>query len=97
MELSYIKQLSYSVFANSAVRKAYVFGSFAREDNGVNSDLDILVELDSGKLVGMIEFIQLQMKLEELFGRKVDLVSEDGLSRFLAPVIFNERKLIYEA
>jgi predicted nucleotidyltransferase len=39
-----------------------------------------LVELDSERKVGLIEFIKIQMKLEEAFHTRVDLISSDGLS-----------------
>lgn len=79
------------------IRKAYLFGSAAREELTPQSDIDILVELDSTQLIGMIEYIKIMEGLEKLLGRKVDLVATDGLSPYIKPRIDREKLLIYEA
>lgn len=84
-------------FRDKPVRRAYVFGSLARQEATESSDMDILVELDAAKTIGLIEYIRLSDGLEALFQRKVDLVAEDGLSRFIKPQIDREKILIYEA
>lgn len=84
-------------FRNKPIRKAYLFGSMARNEATEASDVDILVELDSTQLIGMIEYIKIIEGLEELLGRKVDLVATDGLSPYLKPRIDREKVLIYEA
>jgi uncharacterized protein len=90
------KLLLQQFFANRPVKKAFVFGSYAR-DTAVKdkSDLDILVELDHSKPIGMKLFTY-QSELEELMKRKVDLVSSEGLSRFVRPYVDEEKILIYE-
>jgi predicted nucleotidyltransferase len=47
--------------------------------------------------VGLIEFIKIQMKLEEAFHTRVDLISSDGLSPHIRPFIEKDKMLIYEA
>ncbi|MCY7351793.1 MAG: nucleotidyltransferase domain-containing protein [Cytophagaceae bacterium] len=84
-------------FRDKPVRRAYVFGSLARQEATERSDVDILVELDAAKTVGLIEYIKLMDGLEALLQRKVDLVAEDGLSRFIKPQVDREKILIYEA
>ena len=79
------------------IRKAYLFGSAVREELAPQSDIDILVELDSTQLIGMIEYIKIIDALEERLGRKVDLVATDGLSPYIKPAIDREKLLIYEA
>jgi predicted nucleotidyltransferase len=79
------------------VKKAFLFGSFVRNEQDKDSDIDILLELDSTKTIGMIEFIKLSDGLESIFNKKVDLVTTDGLSPFIKPFIDNEKVLIYEA
>lgn len=79
------------------ILKAYLFGSAVRDELTPQSDIDILVELDSTKLIGMIEYIKLIDALEKLLGRKVvHLVATDGLSPYSKPVIDKEKMLIYE-
>jgi hypothetical protein len=53
-----------------------LFGSFSRGDQLADSDIDILVELD-GKIGS--RFIDLAEELESALGRKVDLVSKNGI------------------
>jgi predicted nucleotidyltransferase len=54
-----------------------VIGSVARDEANESSDIDILVEFD--RPVGIFHFIRLQMFLEEILGRKVDLVTPAAL------------------
>ncbi len=59
-----------------AVKYLAVFGSYARNEQRSDSDVDILVEFDSP--VG-IEFIDLGDYLESILGLRVDLVSRNGI------------------
>jgi uncharacterized protein len=81
-------------FVGKPVKKAYVFGSYARNEASKNSDIDILVELDYSKHIGL-GFVQMQLDLEELLNKKVDLITTDGLSPHLAPFIHKDKQLIY--
>ena len=74
--------------------KAYLFGSYVRNEANENSDLDLLIELDYSQPIGL-EFIQMQIDLQELLLKKVDLISARGLSKYVKPIIDKEKKLIY--
>jgi predicted nucleotidyltransferase len=76
------------------VRRAYLFGSYARGEQDTASDFDLLVELEDH--VGLYKFVAIQLGLENLLGKKVDLVSEKGLSPRLRPYIDKDKRLIYE-
>jgi hypothetical protein len=82
-------------FENKPVLKAYIFGSVAKNEENEDSDVDILVDLDYSQKIGLF-FIQMQLDLEKLLHRKVDLVSSNGLSPFIKPQIEKEKRLIYE-
>jgi predicted nucleotidyltransferase len=82
-------------FEDKPVLKAYVFGSYARSENDDESDIDILVELDYTKTIGL-EFVKMQLDLQELFERKVDLLSEQAVSKYIKPEIDKDKILIYE-
>jgi predicted nucleotidyltransferase len=97
MTLAQIKSKVLPVFSGKPIKRAFVFGSFARKQNTHQSDLDILVELDPNISVGLIEFINIQIELEKQFGVKVDLVSDDGVSPYIRPFIDLDKKQIYEA
>jgi predicted nucleotidyltransferase len=76
------------------VLSAYLFGSYARESADNESDIDILVDLDYSQKIGL-GFIQMQLDLQKILNLKVDLVSSNGLSQYLKPIIDQEKKLIY--
>jgi len=90
------KLLLQQFFAGKPVKKAYLFGSYARNTAVKDtSDIDILVELDYSKHIGL-GFIQMKFDLEGLLHRKVDLVSDDGLSKYVKPYVDKDKILIYE-
>ena len=76
------------------VKKAYLFGSFSSGNEMPESDIDILVDLDYTNPIGL-EFVQMQLDLEKILDKKVDLVSSNGLSKHIQPYIDKEKVLIY--
>ncbi|MDI6778612.1 MAG: nucleotidyltransferase domain-containing protein [Bacteroidota bacterium] len=82
-------------FKDKPVLKAYLFGSFRRGEADENSDIDILVELDYSQPIG-IEFVRMKLELEDILKRKVDLLSERAVSKYVKHYIENEKLLIYE-
>ncbi len=54
-----------------------LFGSFVRGEQRPDSDVDLLVSFDQKP--GLIRFIELEQRLGDLIGRKVDLVLRDAL------------------
>src|SRR6185503_3116212 len=82
-------------FSGIPVKKAYLFGSSARNEASNNSDIDILVELDHSTPIGM-KFFLYHQELEDLLKVKVDLVSSEGLSKHVKPFIDKDKILIYE-
>ena len=65
-----------------------VFGSVARDDAGADSDVDILVEFRQP--VGLFEFVRLQLRLQTILGRRVDLVTPDALRPTMRDQILRE-------
>jgi predicted nucleotidyltransferase len=82
-------------FEEKPVLRAYIFGSHSRNEANENSDIDILVDLDYSKKIGL-QFIQMKIDLERLLQKKVDLVSSGGLSPLVKPYIEKDKELIYE-
>lgn len=80
--------------ADKPVNKAYLFGSYVRGNAQENSDIDILLELDYHQRIGLL-FVQMKLDLEEVLHREVDLVSSNGISKYLKPIIDREKELIY--
>jgi uncharacterized protein len=82
-------------FRDKPVLKAFLFGSFSREQALENSDIDILVELDYSKHIGL-GFVNMKLDLEDKLLKKVDLVSSNSISKHIRPFVDNDKKLIYE-
>jgi|SRR6478735_8304245 len=81
-------------FKNQPVLKAYLFGSYAREEADEKSDIDLLVDLDYSQHIGL-NFFGMQPDLEAILHRKVDVIPSDGVSKRIAPFIEKDKKLIY--
>ncbi|WP_375579789.1 nucleotidyltransferase family protein [Marivirga tractuosa] len=73
------------------IKSMAIFGSYSREDQNENSDLDILVEFD-GKIG--VKFIDLADELEKAVGFKVDLVSKNGIKPKYLNAIKQELKYV---
>lgn len=93
LEASKIKAIK-EYFETRPVLKAYIFGSYARAEADIYSDIDILVDLDYSQRIGL-QFIQMKIDLEKILDKKVDLVSSNGLSTYIKPLVDEEKELIY--
>lgn len=58
-----------------------VFGSVARGEAGPSSDIDLLVQMEEGR--SLLDLIELSQELESVLRRKVDILTDDGLSPYL--------------
>jgi len=75
--------------ATLGVNSIGVFGSFVRGQHGPDSDVDILVEFTPEKHT-FDNFMEVSFLLEDLLGRKVDLVTPEALSPHIGPHILRE-------
>ena len=82
-------------FKTHPVLKAWLFGSYSRGEQTKDSDVDILVLLDKSRPIGL-KFFGMWNDLEELLGRKVDLVSDGTLLPFAQQSAEKDKILIYE-
>lgn len=89
------KQKIADFLKNKPVKKAFVFGSAARNEDDEQSDIDILVELDYSKPIGL-DFVRMKLELEDLLNKKVDLLTSNSISKHILPYIDSEKILIYE-
>jgi hypothetical protein len=67
-----------------------VFGSAARDEHGPKSDVDILVEFNPQRRIGLLAFIRLRQRLEEMIGVRVDLATKKALKPQLRDRILRE-------
>ena len=80
-----------------ALKRLALFGSVARGEETIESDIDILVRFAEPprQPLSLITWGRLERELEKRCGRKVDLVSARGLSRHLRPVVDAEKVILY--
>ena len=80
------------------IRKLAFFGSVLRDDFGPESDVDVLVEFDPGETPGLA-FFGMAEDLEQFFGRKVDLLTFNGVrasrNPFRREAILNSARVVY--
>ena len=67
-----------------------VFGSAARGEAKEDSDIDLLVDVETGR--SLLDVVGLWLDLEELLGRKVDLLTEGGVNHHLRRTILAEAR-----
>ncbi len=82
-------------FKDKPVLKAYLFGSHVHNEANIDSDIDILVELDYSQQIGL-KYIKMQNELQDILKSKVDLLSANAVSKYIRPIIDHEKYLIYE-
>ncbi|HNW26192.1 MAG TPA: nucleotidyltransferase family protein [Candidatus Gastranaerophilaceae bacterium] len=70
------------------VRGFLLFGSYAKGEQTQDSDIDLLVDFQ--KVIDMFEMIDLQEYLQNLFGKKIDLGTKNGLKSFIKKTILKE-------
>lgn len=74
------------------VVKAAFFGSFARGENRKGSDIDILVEFKGKKT--LLDLVGLELALERLLKRKVDVLTYRSIHPLLKDIILKEERVI---
>ncbi|HKJ43755.1 MAG TPA: nucleotidyltransferase family protein [Sunxiuqinia sp.] len=85
--LSKLREIKPTLHQEYAVREIGLFGSFSDESFTEDSDIDILVELE--KPIGW-KFFSLEIYLEKIFNRKIDLVTKNALKAQLKERILQQ-------
>jgi len=88
-EIEKIKSKIIKVLKKNKVSKAGIFGSYSRGEQKKNSDIDIAVEINDDNM-SLLGFIALKMKLEDILGKKVDLVEYSVIKPLIKNRILNE-------
>jgi len=84
------------VLVGEPVQKAWLFGSYARGQEGPESDVDLLVQMAPNDLT-ILGFLKIQTRLEKVTNRPVDLIEDECLEDFARPSADNDKILIYES
>jgi len=77
------------ILKENGIKKAGMFGSYARGEQKKNSDIDILIEAKRGKF-SLFDLVGLEMKLKKTLKKKVDLLTYKGINPRLKERILKE-------
>ena len=94
MNTDNIKNKISPILKKYGVKRAGVFGSFSRGEDTPQSDVDILISI--GKPMGMFAYMQMKREIEFVLEKKIDIVTEKSINKFIKPYIIKEVKQIYE-
>jgi len=89
-----VSRIISNYFKTQPVEKAWVFGSFSRGEERENSDVDIMISLIPGTRMGL-KFFAMNIELEQLMHRPVDLVIEGDLLPFAEKTANRDKVLVY--
>lgn len=81
---------------NNNVKRAWLFGSFARGDHDPDSDVDLLVQVPEKKYLTLFDLAEIKQQLENLIRLKVDVVMKSAVKPEILERITPELILIYE-
>lgn len=81
--------------ARHGISRLALFGSVLRRDFGADSDIDVLVEFLPGRSPGLIKLAEMELELEQLVGREVELRTYHDLSRLFRDRVAVESRLLY--
>ena len=81
---------------NKPIEKVWLFGSFARNEENLDSDIDLLIRFLKPSKIDLFEYIGIRQDLEDLTGRQIDLVEEVQEIEKIKPFINKDKRLIYE-
>lgn len=84
-----IKKSIVEILKKYGVKKAGIFGSYARGEEKKDSDVDILIDV-KGEKFSLIDLISLEMELEKKLGKKIDLLTYAGINIHLKEYILKD-------
>jgi predicted nucleotidyltransferase len=77
------------------IKRLSLFGSVLRDDFGMESDIDCLVEFDDEHVPGLIRLAGMEIELSEILGRKVDLRTPQDLSSYFREEVLSTAVVQY--
>lgn len=84
-----IKNKIIPILKQAGVKKSSLFGSYARGDEKGGSDVDILIE--APKNMSLLGLAGLQIDLEDVLNKKVDVITYDSINHLLKDYILKDQ------
>lgn len=95
-ELTELSERVKPIFKKYGIKKAGVFGSFARGDARPESDIDFLFDAGDDTRISLLDLVEMKEELSALLGRAVDLVPDGRVVARMRPSIKRDLRIIYE-
>lgn len=80
----------------NGIRKLVFFGSVLTDQFRPDSDMDVLVEFEPGRVPGLLRLVGMERELSDLLGRRVDLRTPEDLSRYFRDKVVAAALVQYE-
>jgi len=90
-----IKKVTHFCEKHPIISKLSLFGSALSGTLRKDSDIDLLVEFETGKTPSLFELIRLEEELTTVLGRKTDLRTPEELSRYFRNEVLTQAKSLY--
>ena len=89
-----IKERIQPIAKNYGVNRVFLFGSYARGDASLESDIDL--RIDCGMIPDLYDLAGFHMDLEDVFSKRVEVLTTEGLEKNFLLRIKDEELLLYE-
>lgn len=87
-----LRQEILATAADCGARQIRLFGSAARGEEDAESDVDFVVTMEPGRT--LLDLARLELRLEHLLGRRVDVLTEEGLREPIRSTVLREAVLV---
>lgn len=78
------------------IKRVWLFGSYSRGEETADSDIDLLVDYDKSTPISLLKICGIITDLEDILGKRVDLVENGKLKDFAVATAEKDKILIYE-
>ena len=92
---NYMRKIA-AYLKDQPIIRAWLFGSYSRGEETADSDIDILVDFDKSKPISLLKVCGMITDLEDILGKKVDMVENGRLKDFAVTSANSDKILIYE-
>lgn len=72
-----IKAITKSIFEKYKIKKAYLFGSYARGEAKIDSDIDIMIVKEDSNIITLLDLAEFETELQEILYKNIDIIIEE--------------------